>query len=98
SALVLPTRVNEAFGLCIAEALMSGTPVICSDKGACPELVSGDVGFVCKDHADYVRAFSLIKTIDSKACRERALKEFHYLRMATDYLREYKRELNAPQC
>ena len=45
---LFPTRVSEAFGLGMVEAMMSGTPVICSDKGACPELVSADVGFVCK--------------------------------------------------
>src|SRR5215470_14041282 len=39
-ALLFPTRVNEAFGLVIAEALMSGTPVISSPMGACRELVS----------------------------------------------------------
>src|SRR5205085_4880408 len=42
-AFLFPTRVNEAFGLGMAEALMSGTPVICSDKGACPEIISPDV-------------------------------------------------------
>jgi len=30
----------------MVEALMSGTPVICSDRGACPEIISPEVGFV----------------------------------------------------
>ncbi|MBC7911255.1 MAG: glycosyltransferase, partial [Pyrinomonadaceae bacterium] len=34
-AFLFPTKVDEAFGLGMAEALMSGTPVICSDRGAC---------------------------------------------------------------
>jgi len=38
-ALLFPTRVNEAFGLVLAEALMSGTPVISSGMGACCEIV-----------------------------------------------------------
>ena len=46
-ALLFPTELNEGFGLVLAEAMVSGTPVICSDNGACPEIVTPDVGFVC---------------------------------------------------
>ncbi len=35
---------------------MSGTPVICSDKGACPEIITRDVGFVCRYEPDYLNA------------------------------------------
>ena len=46
-ALLFPTRINEGFGLVMAEALMSGTPVIVSDSGAlAQELIDPDVGFV----------------------------------------------------
>jgi glycosyltransferase involved in cell wall biosynthesis len=92
-AMLFPTQFNEAFGLVIAEALMSGTPVICSDKGACPELVSPDVGFVCSTMDDYVRAFEQVDRISRSACREKALREFHYLRMAQEYVREYEIEI-----
>jgi glycosyltransferase involved in cell wall biosynthesis len=61
--LLFPTQVNEAFGLAIAEALMSGTPVICSSYGACAELVTPDVGFVCRTEVDYGEAFARIETI-----------------------------------
>ena len=47
-ALLFPTELNEGFGIVLAEALVSGTPVICSNNGACPELVTADVGFVCR--------------------------------------------------
>ena len=40
----------------MVEALMLGTPVICSDRGACPEIVSPEVGFVCALPQDYVAA------------------------------------------
>ncbi|HSS22498.1 MAG TPA: glycosyltransferase [Pyrinomonadaceae bacterium] len=90
---LFPTRVNEAFGLGIAEALMSGTPVICSDKGACPELVSNEVGFVCGNNDDFKSAISDVGKISSRACREKALQDFHYLRMTADYLAEYKKEI-----
>ena len=45
-AVLFPTLINEPFGLVIAEALMSGTPVICSDNGACQELIDSEVGFI----------------------------------------------------
>lgn len=90
---LFPTRVNEAFGLGMVEAMMSGTPVICSDRGACPELVSADVGFVCRDDGDYVTAINEAAKISPAACREKAMKEFHYLRMAADYVSEYEKEI-----
>lgn len=92
--LLFPTRVSEAFGLGMVEAMMSGTPVICSDKGACPELVSADVGFVCKNEDDYNRAINDVASISSQACREKAMKEFHYLRMTADYVAEYEKEIS----
>jgi len=92
-ALLFPTRLNEAFGLVVVEALMSGTPVICSDSGACPEVVSPEVGFVCRSREDYVEAVNRVGEISPRACREKAMKEFHYLRMAADYVKQYELEL-----
>jgi len=91
---LFPTKVDEAFGLGMVEALMSGTPVICSDRGACPEVISSDVGFVCKDEDDYVTAITSIESISPEACREKAMREYHYLRMAADYAVEYQKEID----
>lgn len=92
-AFLFPTQVHEAFGLGMAEALMSGTPVICSNLGACPEIVSSEVGFVCATTQDYVEALGRIDEISPAACRARAMSEYHYLRMARDYVTEYQREI-----
>lgn len=92
-AFLFPTKVDEAFGLGMAEALMSGTPVICSDRGACPEVISPDVGFVCRDEAEYVLALERVGSISPRACREKAFGEYHYLRMAADYVKEYEKEV-----
>jgi glycosyltransferase involved in cell wall biosynthesis len=94
-AFLFPTRVDEAFGLGMAEALMSGTPVICSNKGACPELITPDVGFICRDDRDYVAALRNVGNISPRACREKAMRDFHYQRMAADYVSEYEKELAA---
>jgi glycosyltransferase involved in cell wall biosynthesis len=92
-ALLFPTELNEGFGLVLAEAMMSGTPVICSDSGACPEIVTADVGFVCSSEDDYRRALLRLDEVQPDACREKALRDFHYLRMAADYVREYQDEI-----
>jgi glycosyltransferase involved in cell wall biosynthesis len=94
-AFLFPTRIEEAFGLGMVEALMSGTPVICSDKGACPEIITRDVGFICRYERDYVNAIRRVHLISPQTCREKALRDFHYLRMAQDYLVEYKKEILA---
>lgn len=91
--LLFPTKLDEAFGLGMVEALMSGTPVICSNLGACPEIVSSEVGFVCATPQDYLEAIGRIGEISPAACRARAMSEFHYLRMTRDYVREYEREI-----
>jgi glycosyltransferase involved in cell wall biosynthesis len=92
-ALLFPTELNEGFGLVLAEAMVSGTPVICSANGACPEIVTPDVGFVCGAEADYAGALARIGEIRPAACREKALRDFHFLRMAADYVAEYEREV-----
>lgn len=92
-AFLFPTKVDEAFGLGMVEALMSGTPVICSDHGACPEVISADVGFVCHDEGDYVAAINQIANISPRACRNKAMTDYHYLRMAADYVAEYQKEI-----
>lgn len=91
--LLFPTRLNEGCPLVIAEALMSGTPIIASDKGPCKELVTADVGFVCADQQDYMQAIENIDSISPRACREKALDSFHYMGMAANYIIEYEKEL-----
>jgi glycosyltransferase involved in cell wall biosynthesis len=91
--LLFPTQVTEGFGLAMVEALISGTPVICSDRGACPELIPRDVGFVCSTEDEYLDALERITTISPQRCREVAMERYHYRRMAAGYLVEYRREI-----
>lgn len=93
-ALIFPSRFPEACPLGIAEALMSGTPVLCSANGASPEMIDGETGLVCRDEDDYLQALAHLPTLSPKACRAKALRDFHYLRMARDYVRQYERELS----
>lgn len=92
-ALLFPTQVNEGFGVVMVEALVSGTPVIASSNGACPEIVTPEVGFVCRSEHDYDNALRHVDEIERRSCREKAIRRFHYQRMAADYLREYLAEI-----
>lgn len=92
-ALLFPTQMNEAFGLPVAEALMSGTPVIASNKGAMPELLDPLGGFVCADESEYLNAVANIGRIKPADCRQLALARFHYLDMTRNYVNEYEREI-----
>ncbi|HEY5509168.1 MAG TPA: glycosyltransferase, partial [Paludibacter sp.] len=42
----------ETFGVVTAEALMCGTPVICSNVGALPELIDESNGILCENSVD----------------------------------------------
>jgi hypothetical protein len=42
---------------------------------------------------DYVSAISKITDISPRACREKAMKDYHYMRMSADYIAEYEREI-----
>jgi glycosyltransferase involved in cell wall biosynthesis len=79
----------------MVEALMSGTPVICSDRGACPEIITKDVGYICRYEPDYLNAIRRISEISPRTCREKALRDFHYLSMARDYVAEYEKEIRS---
>jgi glycosyltransferase involved in cell wall biosynthesis len=73
--------------------MISGTPVIGSRHGACPELITSDTGFVCDTIDDYVAAARSAGAIAPQACRQRAMTEFHYRVMAQRYVIEYEREM-----
>jgi glycosyltransferase involved in cell wall biosynthesis len=92
-ALLFPTQMNEAFGLPVAEALMSGTPVIASNRGAMAEVLDPLGGFVCADESEYLSAVENLGQIKSADCRQLAMSRFHYLDMARNYVREYEREI-----
>lgn len=92
-ALLFPVLVTEPFGLVVAEALMSGTPVIGSRRGALPELITPEVGFTCETLEEYLAAVERLDEIRPADCRRRAMTELHYRTMARRYLAEYEREL-----
>ncbi len=53
--LVVPSQYDEAFGKVIIEALSCGTPVIGSNKGAIPDIISPEVGRVIDPTAENIK-------------------------------------------
>lgn len=49
SDFMLHASAMETFGIVVAEALMTGTPVVCSNVGALPELVDETNGILCEN-------------------------------------------------
>jgi glycosyltransferase involved in cell wall biosynthesis len=89
-ALLFPISWGEPFGLVMIEAMVSGTPVIATPFGSVPEIVTSDVGFICKDQQEMQRAVEEIGTIKHQACRDRVLQNFTADIMAENYLRYYR--------
>lgn len=92
-ALLFPTLLSESFGGVAVEAMMSGTPVVASDKGALPEIMSSEVGFVCSSMQDYEKAIEKIDSIEPNKCLQYGINNFHYLKMAENYVQVYLEQI-----
>lgn len=89
----MPALWDEPFGLTLAEALMSGTPIIGTRRGSLPEIVSPDVGGLGDTLDELVAIAERISQIDPAACRARAERYFSHLVMAEEYVRFYQHYL-----
>src|SRR5438093_1582608 len=88
-----PAAWDEPFGLVTIEALLSGTPVLGTHRGALPELITPAVGTLCDTVDEMIAAAESIHTRSPAACRAHAERHFTHLTMAEGYLREYRRGL-----
>jgi glycosyltransferase involved in cell wall biosynthesis len=93
-ALLNPIRWDEPFGLCMIEALASGTPVLATPRGAAPEIVDdGVTGYLCEDLDDLVERARDIGRLDRAACRAAVAERFSAERMARDHVAFYENVL-----
>lgn len=90
-ALIFPTNWEEPFGLVTIEALASGTPVITTNKGAMPELVTPDVGFRCNTFEEFQEAINRADEISPRKCRERVEENFTAEIMTRKYIKAYEK-------
>ncbi len=86
----MPALWDEPFGLTSIEALLSGTPVLATRRGALPEVVTPEVGALCDTLDEMIAAAETIDTRDPAACRARAERYFTHRVMAEEYLRMYR--------
>ena len=91
-ALVCTQGGPDASGLCAAEALACGTPVISFHGGNAAEMMYDHVtGFACDGLDEMVDVLSLVRDLDRKACRNLFEKRFSVERMADQYVHLYER-------
>ena len=89
--LILPSKMNEPFGLVAIEAMACGTPVICTRDGALPEIViDGVTGFICDTEEQMIEAVGKIHEINPLECRKRA-EQFSKKIMAENYVKLYQK-------
>lgn len=89
-AYLFPIDWPEPFGLTMAEAMATGTPVVAYRAGAVPEVVvDGVTGFVCDTLHDMVEAVARVGAIDRRACRAHVEQRFSPAAMASGYERVY---------
>jgi glycosyltransferase involved in cell wall biosynthesis len=67
----MPTRQDEMFGMAAAEALSSGTPVVCSHLGGLPEVVPSSAGVLVQPGDAEALAEELIALCDDRAALAR---------------------------
>lgn len=97
TALLAPIQWEEPFGLSVAEAMASGTPVVATPRGATPELVvDGVTGFLAESVDDMVSALRRVGEIDPLECGRIARQRFHPSVLASGYLQVYEAAIRAP--
>jgi glycosyltransferase involved in cell wall biosynthesis len=93
-ALLHPISFDEPFGLSVAEAMLCGTPVIAFNRGSMPELIKdGETGFLVSTVDAAADAVENLKIIKRQECRNWANANFSCDKMASDYLKLYKKIL-----
>jgi glycosyltransferase involved in cell wall biosynthesis len=89
-ALLHLINFDEPFGLSVIEALACGTPVIASNRGSMPELIThGVTGFLVNNADEAIDAVNRIDELKRSACRDSIVERFSVERMADQYLRLY---------
>jgi len=93
-AFLYPIEWEEPFGLCMAESMACGTPVIAFDKGSAREVIKdGKTGFVVKDISEMAKSIGKIDQINRENCRKWVEKEFTIEKMVNNYEKVYYKVL-----
>ena len=97
AALLMPIQWDEPFGIVMAEALASGTPVIGLNRGAVPEVIDdGSTGYVVSTPDEMAHAVSRLPLISRVRCRQVAENRFSQTALVDAYESLYRELLNDP--
>jgi glycosyltransferase involved in cell wall biosynthesis len=95
-ALLFPIDWPEPFGLVMIEAFACGTPVIATNCGSVPEVVThGETGFIVANDRQAVSALDRIHTLDRGHVRAVFERRFTAAAMASSYLQVYEELLGS---
>ncbi|NRO18921.1 glycosyltransferase family 4 protein [Lactobacillus helveticus] len=69
---VIPTQIEEAFGVVALESMIMGLPVIASDSGGLPEILTSKCALFVKRNKNYVKVLSddILKMCSNKNLRK----------------------------
>jgi glycosyltransferase involved in cell wall biosynthesis len=96
SALLMPIRWVEPFGMVMIEALACGTPVLAFPEGAANEIVvDGENGFLVADEHEMSEAIGRLGAIDPLRCRESVASRYGAETVAEGYEAVYRGALAA---
>ncbi|HET9132966.1 MAG TPA: glycosyltransferase [Gemmatimonadales bacterium] len=86
----MPAQWDEPFGLTTIEAMVSGTPVLGTRRGALPEIITPESGAMGDTLEELVALRPSLDRLDPAQVRENVLTRFTHLEMARGYLRVYE--------
>jgi glycosyltransferase involved in cell wall biosynthesis len=93
--LLFPVIWEEPFGVAVVEALACGTPVVATPRGALPEILNADCGWIANSFEGLVEGVEKAAALAPEACRRRVEEAFTHIHMAEKYLFYYKRILES---
>jgi glycosyltransferase involved in cell wall biosynthesis len=86
TALLVPIRWREPFGMVMVEALACGTPVIAFPEGAATEIVvHGENGLLVADEDEMAAAIGEVGAIDAARCRASVAERYDMWSSAAGY-------------
>jgi glycosyltransferase involved in cell wall biosynthesis len=76
------------------EAMLCGTPVLTTRRGAMPEIVDDDTGRFFDSDEEFAAALDAVAGLSPQRCRDSAVDRFPITRTAKGYLDLYARVLD----
>jgi glycosyltransferase involved in cell wall biosynthesis len=98
TALLMPIRWPEPFGMVMIEAMACGTPVLAFAEGSVPEVVAdGESGYVVEDETEMAAAVQRLRALDPQRCRACVETRFSVDVVSGAYETAYRRVIAAAQ-